>query len=333
MYFVLALLLAYPADAGLLERCRQWFARAEAPVSSLPPAELADWKASFSDGGTHPTLPAYVLTRDQGFEQFNRAYDQLFWYAYSALPVSVRVRLQSLPSGRQETHRKIEEWFGAHRGRSSFLDEIIKRLTRDKPESMSVEEYVRKQSAAHAPVDASTRRRLEESFALARRHSAADSVWVRSAGEVRLPVIERGRKKFIRVGNNEYPAVREGDEWILRVPKERLAHPAWNPVSREKLMEMARAGVEPPKQYQVSVGHDGKFYLLDGNHRSELESRALVKVRIPDPPRTSNLSGFFDLVNLPQPDAQRILDFHEGRIPWQGLLPKPEDASQFELKP
>lgn len=320
-WILLSLFLSGPADAGLLEQCRAWFARASTPaIAPFSAEERLVWERAFGPGGTHPALSA---------RQMDSA---LFWHAYGKLPEAVRSRIESLPLDSRLHHRHLESWAGS--SDSSFLRQILRELDRERPAQESVADYLRKNLAAHREKlarEPALGRRLDERFSFARRVSFAESAWIREAGVVRIPVVERNGKRYLRIGGVEFEAELRKGEWIVRVPKDRVAHPSWNPVSREKLMAMATAGVEAPRSYPTSLGHDGLFYLLDGNHRFELDARGMLRVRIFDPPATTNLRGMFDLLNLPQPSETQILDFHEGRIDWRALLPRAEDAAHFPL--
>jgi hypothetical protein len=324
MFLVFTLWLTLSAEAGLLDSCWHWFARSESKQASLPVAELKEWRESFSRGGTHPYLYANRMDEEE----------LLFWHAYEALPANIRRRLESLPADSKAAYRVSHEWFGAERDGESFLDQILKRLDRNKAPTEDAGYFLKLQLAKYrerVAKEPALKADLAERFALANRHSRANAAWVREAGVTSIPILERAGKKYLQLGEEQFEAVLQDGAWVVLVPKERVAHPAWNPVSREKLMTMAGAGVPTPKSYQTTLGHDGKFYLLDGNHRFELESRKMVPVRIPDPPATTNYRAMFDLVDLRQPEESKLLDFHEGRIPLRALLDKAEDMRHFLL--
>lgn len=318
-WILLTILLHAPAEAGLLEQCRAWFARAAKP-EALSLEERLAWKGAFDPGGTHPDIAA------------SRSDEHLFWHVYASLPEAVRSRLESLPHQSREHHKQIAAWY--EDSHASFLRQVLRKLDRDRRPTESVVDYLRRHEAAHREAlarDPALKTRLDEAFAFGRRQSRANEAWVGGAGVVPLPIVDRKGKQFLRIGKEEFEAQRKDGQWIITVPKERVAHPFWNPVSQEKLMAMTSAGVKTPRAYETTLGLDGRFYLLDGNHRFELDPRGMIRVKISDPPQTTNLRGMFDLVGIPQPSESQILDFHEGRIDWRGLLLSPEDASRFPL--
>ena len=171
--------------------------------------------------------------------------------------------------------------------------------------------------------------RFKDSF----QSAESQARWIRGdAGESQFPVLEKGGKSFLVVGEKEieFKALDEG--FLLFVPRENMANAAWNPVSREKLGEMAAAGVKPPEEYHAGLGHNGLFYPDDANHRLHLDAREVIPVRMRSL-KTLSLRLQFDYLGLPQPPLEKIRAYTEGKISWEELLPSPEHKRHFLLAP
>jgi hypothetical protein len=181
--------------------------------------------------------------------------------------------------------------------------------------------------------DPDLKTKLELRFQDSVREAESRARWIQSkAGGSQFPVRERGGKSFLVEGEKEIEFRAEGEGFLFLVPRENMANAAWNPVSPEKLGEMAAAGVKPPKFYRAGLGHNGLFYPDDGNHRLHLDTRKLIPVRMPSA-RTLNLRLFFDYIGLPQPTAAKVRAYTEGKIAWEELLPTPEHRRHFLVEP
>lgn len=161
--------------------------------------------------------------------------------------------------------------------------------------------------------------------------------WVGDYGQAALPVVKDTKgKKFIRIGEDLYPAwqvrYRGAISWEMEVPIESIHHAAWNPVSPEKIMDMAKAGVRSPREYQATVGVDGRIYLLDGNHRLRLDGRKKVRVIISDPPATTNFRNTLDLVGVRQPSSEEAEAIVRGVLSWEEFLRR-QRIEPFPLMP
>jgi hypothetical protein len=316
IYFFLLLFSLFPteAGAGFWKSCQPLFSRAE--KAPLPPEERALWAKTFS--GSHPYLPTAN----------NDAY--LFYYAYGKLPAPVRERLSALPKDSKLASEKVQNWV-PELPPSSFLNQVLDRLRfRVGPNTLGSDH-----SAFEAKLsrDPDLQRNLELRFQDSVREAASRARWIQGeTGGSQFPVRERGGKSFLVVGEKEIEFRAEGEGFLFLVPRENMANAAWNPVSQEKLGEMAEAGVKPPKFYRGGLGHNGLFYPDDGNHRLHLDTRKLIPVRMPSV-RTLNLRLFFDYIGLPQPTAAKIRAYTEGKLAWEKLLPAPEHRRHFLVEP
>lgn len=100
---------------------------------------------------------------------------------------------------------------------------------------------------------------------------------------VKLPVksIANSSKISVKIGDGVFNGALSGkDEVVIEVPASRVLHPAWNPLSTEKLIGIANSFTARPADYPVSLELDGYFYLIDKNHRFEIFRRDFVKVRL-----------------------------------------------------
>lgn len=285
MHFALLLLLfCAPAEAGPWDICQKWFGRlVEQP---LPAAEQELWQKTFGPGGTHPFVPG----ADVG---------ELYAFAYAQLPEAIRNKLALLPVDPKEAHQKIAVWLKDPPPRS-FLDHVIR-------QGVPPRQVIRRDLA---PL-------WEKSVAVAHAHYH----WDHEAGRVALPLLVKGGESFVVVAGVELEARAIVGGWLVKVPRERLGHSFENPVNLEKVAQMNGAGVRPPAQYEAVVGHDGKFYPHDGNHRLEMDTRDFIPVVIPAPPSTTNLRATFDLLGLPQPSVREIKAYTEGQISWEQMVP------------
>ncbi|RZA02812.1 MAG: hypothetical protein EOP11_16480 [Proteobacteria bacterium] len=309
------LLLSPPAEAGFAGLCRNWFASFGPGQKQLSLEEREPWLKAFGPHGTHPYLSEANLT-----------HPDLFFEAWLKLPEPIRYRLLHLPPGKSPY--KASEEMVPDLFTRSFLDQILKKIDREGAPKLEKEfqEYLAKrQEANFAQV-------REEELFRAMGNALSRAEFDSRAGEVMLPISEASGKLFLHVGPARYPARREGNSLILDVPREKVAHPFWNPVAPEKVMKMAGAGVKPPKTYETLLGHDGKFYLVDGNHRFDLDPKKTISVTLAGP-HTVNLRAMLDLIGAPQPEsAELITRYVQGEISWRELVPARWQTS-FVLEP
>lgn len=310
---VLLLAAAAPARAGswetAVDRCRSWFGALEKPA--LSPEERSLFARAFAPGGSHPYSAEANLD------------PELFYEGLSLLPAPIRYRLFHLPSS--ETPYRAMEALYPELSAKSFLDQVLKKLDREGSREVEAKlaSFLASRRGTAAPPSAAWLHSVER--------ARARAVWDASAGEVLLEVHERGGKDFVRIGPDEYPARREGNSIILEVPREKVAHPFWNPVAPEKVMNMARAGVKAPKRFETLLGYDGKFYLVDGNHRFQLDGRKIIPVEIA--PHSVNLRAMLDLIGVPQPnDPDQITRYVQGAVSWEDFVPA-EKRKTFVITP
>ena len=113
---------------------------------------------------------------------------------------------------------------------------------------------------------------------------------------------------------------RGGEFVIFHAPKEMFSHPFWNPLNHKHIAEIISRGVKGKDLYPVSVGLNGRLYLLDGNHRSTIDVREKLPAEIPFPMETANLREHFDLIGRSQPTTSELIKIYKGELdPWSLL--------------
>ena len=113
---------------------------------------------------------------------------------------------------------------------------------------------------------------------------------------------------------------RGGEFVIFHAPKEMFSHPFWNPLNHKYIAEIIARGVKGKDLYPVSVGLNGRLYLLDGNHRSTIDARSKLPAEIPFPMETANLREHFDLIGRSQPTTSELIKIYKGELdPWSLL--------------
>lgn len=117
---------------------------------------------------------------------------------------------------------------------------------------------------------------------------------------------------FIYIEGERYPYKEEGESIVITIPKEKAKSPAWNPLTREQREKIIANNVPAPDVYETVMGLDGKFYLLDGNHRFHLkETKAKIKVKISSF-KTAPLNIFIDLVGESHIDYKSLKLVYSG---------------------
>jgi hypothetical protein len=123
------------------------------------------------------------------------------------------------------------------------------------------------------------------------------------------------------IGDKTYDAVLRKDSngrsfVVAVVPRKKLMHPAWNPISdQERLGLAASPNLRFPDRYPVEVGQNGELFLLDGNKRSELDPRELVPIELPWPLKTSGWRRYFDHWGYAQPSFEEMQQLQNGLDP------------------
>ena len=142
----------------------------------------------------------------------------------------------------------------------------------------------------------------------------------------KLQIISKnGNKVVFKIGERTYSGKivekRGGKFVIFKAAKEDFSHPAWNPLDHQYIAKLANDPTFKGKDfYPVSVGHNGRLYLLDGNHRSTLDSRAMLPAEIPYPMYTATLRNHLDLIGRPQPTTEQKIKIMKGELDPYSLL-------------
>jgi hypothetical protein len=251
--------------------------------------------------------------------------DDLFWHGVQQLPAEVHEVLRTLPSDLKKSQQILTELTnaaGVEEGRQCFFNTIQRVWSRNNLSNENADEWISsglanfQRKRAENPMYMET---VKRAWLAAVKKENAMLHW-RHAGRIPLPMRTDHKGTWIKIGATEYPAKATKDGWTIRVPREIIAHPAWNPLESQKLTAVASRGIPAPKVYETILGHDGKFYLLDGNHRFELDRRREVLVWISDPPRTTSFKLWLDTINQQEPSTDDLIRFYQGELSWQQLV-------------
>lgn len=101
-------------------------------------------------------------------------------------------------------------------------------------------------------------------------------------------MIQKSGGRYLKVGESEYRVLSVRDEGVeILVPREKVKTPADNPLDHHKMAEMVSNASTMlfslrKSRYEVNIGLDDFFYIVDGNHRFQLfENRDWIPVVIP----------------------------------------------------
>ena len=289
-------------------------------VRLIPDAEIALWRGTFGKEGSSPHLGYLPRKGEDGI--------QAFWLAYRDLDPSIRRTLEErMPAGRfpgAEFLRKLQTEVGEDADHDSFLRTIEDFWLDQRPgvDSGTLKDLAsRRLGELESGVfgEPSKVQRLREVIREETRALRASRIYS-GLGVSEIGVERKGKKAWVRLGGERYPAVQNGDQWLVEVPREKVGRPAWNPLDTATLSRYMARG-EKQKSYPAVVGADGRFYLMDKNHRFVADPSPVVRVSISDPPRTVPFRNYLDLIGIPQPSNERILDIVEGRAGLLDLLP------------
>ncbi|NUM89814.1 MAG: hypothetical protein HUU37_11465 [Bdellovibrionales bacterium] len=319
----LALISPATAGAGFFRFCDDFYGKLFPAITRVEAARLRKVLV----GNTPPHFP-----------RIRSPEEDLFWHGILELPKEALEKLRLLPSNREGSFRMLNELDEITGMKGGSFFRTVQNVWSDelrRDASRSADDWLNSGIARfrdHQKNSPGLAVRLKREWNQETRLFRARDYWNREAGVTALPLRkDKNGRVWIQVGSTEYLARRYGDGWALTVPRSAVAHPAWNPLDAKKLAGIAKRA-SAPKVYETMLGHDGRFYLLDGNHRFELDTKKLVEVRIPDPPSTATLRHWFDAINHPQPGEERLMEYHEGGMDWRALV-EPRFRDRVILKP
>ena len=285
-----------------------------------PPEFSNETRAAFLE------LKSLEYTKTQSVS-FRDGYYREGQYLLSIMPEKVIDYLAQYPTSRDNIisfKRKINTEFGFEM--NSIMDNvfsIISSLKKRNPENLKQE--INSVIERYENLPLVEKKAIEEKFQYQQSFYEARSSW-HSYGKIKLNIVEGIRE--IQIEINGYVlkgkrSQRKGHPVVeLTVPVELVKHPAWNPLNHEYIAKLAADPFRRQKmEYDVDLGHDGYFYLMDGNHRFTLYSNPTVKVVLSDPITTESLRVFFDLQNITQPNHEQIMSIHRGELNPYDLIP------------
>lgn len=310
-----ALVLIFPVDAGLQSWCERWLSRSavinEATVSPQEKPTQNSVQNALKDAKTLPRVD-YLHNRPWHWtlELLAHLPSQLL-SAISPKPDETATRYQkrmrqfitnfNIPWEHpiQMIIESIEREGFSRRGRA--LRDELQSWLRQNPEN---------------------RRRVLEDIQTTAGALEDHKIFL-SMGAVDLPIEVSNGIQYLALGPNFRYEVKQQNNGVYHalVPRERVRHPAWNPLQSKNLIGIIQDRVPRPEIYLASVGHDGYFYLQDGNHRFHvLEHRPMVWVEIPAA-RTMPWSHYLDTVGITQPQLSEISAIVQGHRTPMSLLP------------
>ena len=238
----------------------------------------------------------------------NASLPELFLY-FESLPEALKNELKALP---------LEEVESSAVGFVSNFGELIRTHRRDVENAGGLDGFFENYSKVFEKIDPGIRSSMEKKLQTRMLRSKVD--FVSKSIRIALPL----EGETLLIGSLRYSILQsESAKIVIRVKASEIHHPYENPVSLERIAKMAEAGVKPPKQFEVAVGMDGRFYAEDGNHRLELLGKDdWVRVVLSNPPTTVNFDSYFPLIGERNPDPDRILDCVRKQKSLKELLPE-----------
>lgn len=328
---LLAFLGAAPVQAGWWDNLSDACARSWTRLrygSFTPPAlskeDIALWRKAFAKAGDFPQISRNFLD------------EPLFWHIYGEIPETIR---RALEDGPPEAPRfrlyasELAERAGVSSG--TFLWNVHERWHDQTKGRIPFGIWAAQGMSAHAlrltaePALVDSLRARAEALKEQRR---ASEFWMH-AYEMEVPIASLGGNKYqVKIGNESYPGVVKAGWITLTVPRSRVTHPAWNPLSTGKLIDMGKSGVDVPDVFETLLGHDGLFYLQDANHRFAVSARDPVKITLPFPLKTQPFRNYLDLRGIAQPAASDILRLYRGEAGLWDIFPA-HDRRRMQIEP
>ena len=248
-------------------------------------------------------------------------------YLLSILPKEVLDYLSHYPTGRDSViafKKNINDKFGFKLNSvMQNVFSIVESVKKRNPENLS--EALEKAVEDYNKLPNEVKDKISKSFIYQQVFHQAKKEWL-NYGKIKLETIDLVRNVQVKIDGQVYSgkrATRRGKSVvILTVPVEKVRHPAWNPLNHDYIAKLASDPFRVEKtEYDVVIGHDGHFYLMDGNHRFTLYSKPTVNVVVSDPIATDSLRVFFDLLNISQPSNEQIVSIHRGELNPYDLIP------------
>lgn len=275
---------------------------------------------------------AWIRFFDGGFPEFpsGRVSEDLLWHLYRELPEEVTRVLERLPE-EPVLMRKVLDGVAVQFGRDYMPSSTVSLFVRrwqDHRFFQSKVSFAEWRNAGLSKFDERCRansglsQQLKVELVSLTEEVRARERWT-SAFQIDVPVESLGRNRVkVQIGDQILSGIRRGNSLILQVPAEKVAHPNWNPMSEKVLIEMAGERVSLPTTWPAVLGHDGKFYLLDGNHRFALSGKKVIPVEVRYPLRTVPLIQYLDLFGIQQPDIETIRRLFREELGFSDLVPE-----------
>jgi len=277
-------------------------------------------------------IEQFQIIKEKGFQKldhvsFRDAQSNEGKYLLSLLPDSIIDYFSQYPVSRGNIisyKENLKNTTGLER--ESIIDNyfsIIDSVIKKNPENLSVE--LKKIVKEYGELSSSEKNIIVDKFNYHQLLSKAKKSWL-SYGKENIIEFGFGNELYVHINGEKFNGKRVFSngklQVVLTVPVEKVKHPAWNPLDHQYLSQLASNPFRiDKKKYDVVLGHDGFFYLMDGNHRFSLYSKPTVQVVLSSPLKTESLRVFFDLKNISQPTSEQIIQIYNGELNPYDLIP------------
>ncbi len=180
-------------------------------------------------------------------------------------------------------------------------------------------DFIYERLAEYEKLSSTKKDSIKESYSHGLLISNANKYWESNFFQDILVISKSGKNIKFKIGeivfDGKIVEKRGGKFVIFNAPKELFEHPAWNPLDHRYIAKLANDPSFKGKDfYPVSVGLNGKLYLLDGNHRSTVDPRSKLPAEIPYPMKTASIRNYLDLIGTPQPTTAQKIQIYKGEL-------------------
>jgi hypothetical protein len=259
---------------------------------------------------------------------FSNSRSNEFGFLLTKLPKSFIEVLVSTPKDSRHLLELKDKVFRINRKmKDSIFENIFDALRFETigKEEGTFESVIQKRLSEFEKLSSSKKSRIEESYSYGLLVSKASRHWESNFFND-IPVIsQHGNKITFKIGDKIFEGKiveRRGGKFVVFLAsKDLFSHPAWNPLDHRYIAKLASDPTFRGKDfYPVSVGLNGRLYLLDGNHRSTVDPRGKLPAEIPYPMKTSNIRNYLDLIGKPQPTTVQKIQILKGELDPNTLL-------------
>ena len=326
LYILISLILLNNAQAGLGGSCSTFLSKLVSIIG------ISTYKAPKLGPEASAELHEFVKERFSELKKvsFNDIHYKEGEYLLSILPNSTIEHLKKYPSERNEVIEFKKDFRTSFNiGSDSIFNNIFSILASIKRRGGNIEVEIDRALESFEKRPAEVKEQLELEFKKG-QYSKKATDYMNKLGKYPIRYEYSGTSFNgniqVHIGLNSYSGKitkrRGKDVIIMEVPIGKVKHPAWNPLDHQYIATLASDPFRiPKKDFDVVVGHDGNFYLMDGNHRFTLHSGETVKVVINMPATTVSFKNYLDLINVPQPKMSEVIEIYQKELNPYDLIP------------